>query len=84
MTLTETRPESAVTQAEPAPAPVVRDNWFTTSDHKKLGLLFLGFSLLFLLTGGVLLLAIAGFSTLLTLRPGLKETALAKLSKRNW
>ena len=51
MTVTETRPEPAVAVAtEPAPA-TTAESWFTTSDHKKIGLLFLAGSLLFLLIG---------------------------------
>src|SRR4051794_4700722 len=59
MTLTETRPEPA-TEAATEPVVVSRETWLTTSDHKKLGLLFLGFSLLFLLTGGILALVLRG------------------------
>src|SRR5882757_191351 len=55
MTLTETRPETD-TVVEEAPEPVVTapESWITTSDHKKLGITYLGFSLLLLLVGGVL------------------------------
>src|SRR5438309_4652586 len=61
MTLTETRPEPETTAAAP-PEPVVAapESWLTTSDHKKIGILFLGFSLLFLLTGGILALVLRG------------------------
>src|SRR4051812_24662857 len=61
MTLTETRPEPETTAAAP-PEPVVAapESWLTTSDHKKIGILFLGFSLLFLLVGGVLALVLRG------------------------
>src|SRR5207302_3324980 len=51
MTVTEARPEPAVA---PAPAPAVTttpESWYTTGDHKKLGLLFIYGSLLFLLVG---------------------------------
>src|SRR5437879_3959467 len=52
MTLVEDRPVAAEAQPpEPAPAPA--DSWFTTADHKKLGLLFIYLSLLLMLTGGV-------------------------------
>src|SRR3954447_17878316 len=61
MTLTETRPEPETTAAAP-PEPVVAapESWLTTSDHKKIGILFLAFSLLFLLVGGVLALVLRG------------------------
>src|SRR3954467_9148651 len=61
MTLTETRPEPETTAAAP-PEPVVAapESWLTTSDHKKIGILFLAFSLLFLLIGGVLALVLRG------------------------
>lgn len=54
MTITEMRPE----EAGPAPsaAPMASgppDGWFATSDHKRLGLLYLAASFLFLLVGGV-------------------------------
>lgn len=53
MTVTETRPaESETPPAQPAPA--VPDSWVTTADHKRLGLLFLVGSLVFLVAGGVL------------------------------
>jgi cytochrome c oxidase subunit 1 len=52
MTLVEDRPVAAEAQPpEPAPAPA--DSWFTTADHKRLGLLFVYLSLLFLVAGGV-------------------------------
>lgn len=54
MTITETRPEEA------APTPPARpatsspgEGWFATADHKRLGLLYLAASLLFLLVGAV-------------------------------
>ena len=59
MTLTETRPEPD-TETAPEPVAVARETWLTTSDHKTLGLLYLGFSLLFLLTGGILALVLRG------------------------
>src|SRR4051794_1403125 len=59
MTLTETRPEQDVDTA-PEPVAVAPETWLTTSDHKKLGSVFLGFSLLFLLTGGILALVLRG------------------------
>jgi cytochrome c oxidase subunit I len=52
MTLVEDRPVAAEAQPpEPAPAPA--DSWLTTADHKRLGLLFVYLSLLFLVAGGV-------------------------------
>jgi cytochrome c oxidase subunit 1 len=52
MTITEVRPEAA------APAPMTprapAENWLTTTDHKQLGLIYLFFSLVFLIGGGVL------------------------------
>src|SRR3954447_14570332 len=59
MTLTETRPEQDV-DTTPEPVAVAPETWLTTSDHKKLGSVFLGFSLLFLLTGGILALVLRG------------------------
>ena len=59
MTLTETRPEPDAGTA-PEPIAVAPETWLTTSDHKKLGFLYLGFSLLFLLTGGILALVLRG------------------------
>ncbi len=54
MTLLEDRPAEAEA-APPAPTrPRPADNWLNTADHKRLGLLYLGFALLFLLTGVVL------------------------------
>ena len=54
MTITEVRPETAA----PPPEPEVRrgppETWLTTTDHKKLGLMYLFFSLVFLVGGGVL------------------------------
>ncbi|HZQ28649.1 MAG TPA: hypothetical protein VFA94_13200, partial [Acidimicrobiales bacterium] len=52
MTLTETRPEE-VAPAPEAPA-VDPGGWLTTADHKRVGLLYLAFALLFLALGGVL------------------------------
>src|SRR3954449_6802121 len=60
MTLTETRPEPDTAAAPPEPVVAVPESWLTTSDHKKIGILFLGFSLLFLLVGGVLALVLRG------------------------
>jgi cytochrome c oxidase subunit 1 len=52
MTMTDVRPDAGAptpqTRVEPA------ESWFTTGDHKKLGLLYLGAALLFLIVGGVL------------------------------
>jgi cytochrome c oxidase subunit 1 len=54
MTLVEDRPaEAEARPPEQAPA-VPGDLWVDTADHKRLGLLYLGFALLFLLTGAVL------------------------------
>src|SRR5262245_11566553 len=52
MTITEVRPETDA----PPPAPELgpRESWLTTTDHKKLGLVYLFFSLVFLVGGGVL------------------------------
>lgn len=53
MTLLEDRPaEAAPRPPEQAAAP--GDHWLDTADHKRLGLLYLAFALLFLLTGVVL------------------------------
>src|SRR5438445_13503591 len=60
MTVTEARPEPAVA---PAPAPAVTttpESWFTTGDHKKLGLLFLYGSLVFLVLGAALGIILRG------------------------
>lgn len=51
MTLTEAPPEQAATRPSP-PAPTA-GTWFTTADHKKVGLLFVGAAFLFLLAGGI-------------------------------
>src|SRR4051812_28283671 len=51
MTMTEERPDTAAPTVETSSPP---ETWFTTGDHKKLGLLFLYGSLLFLVVGGVL------------------------------
>lgn len=48
----ETRPAPPAAPGEPVRE--ARETWLTTADHKRLGLLFLGGSLLFLLVGGVL------------------------------
>src|SRR3954447_26446858 len=52
MTMTDVRPE----EAAPAPASQTGpgESWFTTTDHKKLGLIYLFFALVFLVGGGVL------------------------------
>src|SRR6266567_5247548 len=50
MTMTEERPETAAPTVEVVPPP---ETWLTTGDHKKIGLLFVYFSLLFLVAGGV-------------------------------
>jgi cytochrome c oxidase subunit 1 len=55
MAMTETRPADAAAPAAPLPAdPPGLAGWLATSDHKRVGRLFLGTSLLFLLVGGVL------------------------------
>ncbi|MCU1377686.1 MAG: putative cytochrome c oxidase subunit 1-alpha [Acidimicrobiales bacterium] len=64
MAMTETRPAPEATAEAPPPA-VVADpsglaGWFSTSDHKRIGRLWIATSLLFLLTGGVLV-ALLGF-----------------------
>ncbi|MDQ1402358.1 MAG: cytochrome c oxidase subunit [Actinomycetota bacterium] len=51
MTLTETRPDHIENQAPGAPQSVARGNWLTTADHKRVGLLYLGASIVFLLVG---------------------------------
>src|SRR4051794_4634983 len=51
MTMTDERPETAAPTVEASPPP---ETWITTGDHKKLGLLFIYGSLLFLVAGGVL------------------------------
>ncbi|MEM9034256.1 MAG: cbb3-type cytochrome c oxidase subunit I [Actinomycetota bacterium] len=59
MTLTETPPESAPT-TDPAAAPVLPEasptalGWFDTADHRRLGRLFIGLSLVFGLLATVL------------------------------
>ena len=51
MTITETRPEEAApSDAAPQPA----GGWLATADHKRLGLTYLFFALVFLLVGGVI------------------------------
>ena len=52
MTLTEAPPQPAPS-AEPAPPPVAGGSLLTTADHKRIGRLYVGFALLFLLAGGV-------------------------------
>ncbi len=52
MTITETRPEESRPAASAGPMTAARpDSWFATADHKRLGLLYLAASLLFLLIG---------------------------------
>src|SRR3954454_6718259 len=48
MTMTDERPETAAPTVEASPPP---ESWFTTGDHKKLGLLFIYGSLLFVIVG---------------------------------
>jgi heme/copper-type cytochrome/quinol oxidase subunit 1 len=49
MTMTETRPEEVADSAAPAASPAVSGlaGWLTTADHKRIGRLYVGFSLLF-------------------------------------
>lgn len=55
MAMTETRPADGAASAAPLPAdPAGLAGFLATSDHKRVGRLFLGTSLLFLLVGGVL------------------------------
>lgn len=57
MAMTETRPEAAPTDVPSPSAPVEAAGlagWLSTSDHKRVGRLFVGTSLLFLLTAAVL------------------------------
>ncbi|MDP9386812.1 MAG: cbb3-type cytochrome c oxidase subunit I [Actinomycetota bacterium] len=56
MTLTETRPEGAAAPAEAGPT--AAEPLLSTADHKRLGLLWLGGALLFLLVGGVVGMAL--------------------------
>lgn len=58
MTLTETRPDEAPAAA--AAAPAAPTGWLSTADHKRLGLLYIGFALLFLVVGGVAGIALQG------------------------
>ncbi|MEA3075548.1 MAG: hypothetical protein QOF60_456, partial [Actinomycetota bacterium] len=52
MTLTETRPsEAAAAASTPAPS-APGDDWITTGDHKKLGLLFFAGGVASLVVGG--------------------------------
>lgn len=53
MTITETRPEESRPAPPEGPAAAPRpEGWFATADHKRLGLLFVAASLLFLVVGG--------------------------------
>lgn len=57
MAMTETRPEAAPTDVPSPSAPVEAAGlagWLSTSDHKRIGRLFVGTSLVFLLTAAVL------------------------------
>jgi cytochrome c oxidase subunit 1 len=57
MAMTQTRPEAAQTDTPSPSAPVEAAGlagWLTTSDHKRIGRLFIGTSLVFLLTAAVL------------------------------
>ena len=52
MTVTEVRPETDAPPSEVQRGP--SETWLTTTDHKKLGLVYLFFALVFLVGGGVL------------------------------
>src|SRR4051794_12007119 len=52
MTMTDVRPDTGAPTSATAAGPA--GSWFTTGDHKTLGLLYLGAALVFLLVGGVL------------------------------
>src|SRR3954471_20227544 len=52
MTITEARP--ATSAPPPASERSPAESWLTTTDHKKLGLVYLFFALVFLVAGGVL------------------------------
>jgi cytochrome c oxidase subunit 1 len=52
MTLTEAPPQPAPS-AEPASLPVAGGSLFATADHKRIGRLYIGFALLFLVAGGL-------------------------------
>ena len=54
MTLLEDRPAEAESRPPEQVPAAPGDHWLDTADHKRLGLLFLLFALLFLLTGVVL------------------------------
>lgn len=58
MTLTETRPDEAPAAA--AAAPAAPTGWLSTADHKRLGLLYIGFAFLFLVVGGIAGVALQG------------------------
>jgi cytochrome c oxidase subunit 1 len=54
VTITETRPEEARPAPSAGPATAAPpEGWFATADHKRLGLLYLAASLLFLLVGAI-------------------------------
>src|SRR3954447_13405249 len=52
MTMTEVRTQTDAPPPEPQPGPA--ESWLTTTDHKKLGLVYLFFALVFLVGGSVL------------------------------
>lgn len=58
MAMTETRPAMSAEEAAPAPVAPVEPaglaGWLTTSDHKRVGRMWIATSLAFLLVGGVL------------------------------
>src|SRR5207302_451078 len=55
MTLLQDRPEAEAAEApSPATAAASKDTWLDTTDHKRLGLLFVYSSLVFLVGGGTL------------------------------
>lgn len=58
--MTETRPDSAAPPADADVAPPAPSTLFSTSDHKRLGLAFLGGALVFLVVGGVVGMVLRG------------------------
>jgi cytochrome c oxidase subunit 1 len=55
MTLLQDRPETEAAEAPSTAAPAtVTETWLDTTDHKRIGLLFIYASLLFVIAGGVL------------------------------
>lgn len=60
MTLLEERPEVDTAAPSPPAQAALADHWFDTSDHKRLGLLFVYASVLFLAASGVVALIAGG------------------------